>query len=70
MTVANSRGERVDGVWVAYFTDRSAVVPFASELEALRFAVTRSMDVAFVPYGTYIADESAGWAEARKEGKS
>lgn len=39
------------GVWVAYYLDKSACVPFATELDALRFAVDRSMSVRFVRFG-------------------
>lgn len=39
------------GVWVAYYGDRSAVVFFADEIDALRHAVEHSMRVQFVHYG-------------------
>ena len=41
----------VDGVWVTYYSDRSAVVVFATELEALRHAVELSMQVEFRQFG-------------------
>jgi len=40
------------GVWVAMYSDRSSVVPFASELDALRHAVGNCMSVVFVQFGT------------------
>lgn len=40
-----------EGVWVAYYGDRSAVVVFAEEIDALRHAVEHSMSVRFVHYG-------------------
>lgn len=43
--------ESEDGVWLAYYSDSSAVVPFASELEALRHAISYSMSVRFVRFG-------------------
>ena len=39
------------GVWIAYYSDRSGVVPFGSEIEALRYAVDKSMTVRRVPFG-------------------
>lgn len=40
-----------DGVWVAYNYDGSAFVPFATELEALRYAADFHMPVKFVALG-------------------
>ena len=42
------------GAWVAYYPDLSGVAVFGSELEALRYAVSRSMLVKFVEYGKEI----------------
>lgn len=42
---------RKRGVWVARYADGKAVFVFASELAALRHAVTQTMEVAFIPYG-------------------
>jgi len=39
------------GVWVAFNYDGSAFVPFATELEALRYASNYQMPVTFVHYG-------------------
>lgn len=39
------------GAWVAYYSDRSAAAVFRTELEALRVAVERSMQVKFVTWG-------------------
>jgi hypothetical protein len=39
------------GAWVAYYSDYSGISIFASELEALRHAVGKSMTVEFVPWG-------------------
>lgn len=52
MTVANVRGDRVDGVWVAHNgRNEGGWMPFATELEALRYAVRNSMNVEFVKFG-------------------
>lgn len=53
------------GVWVARYADRSAVIPFGSELEALRHAVTNHMQVKFIPWG-----EDAGSYQGRKPTKA
>jgi hypothetical protein len=39
------------GSWVAYYSDWSSLSIFHSEIDALRFAVDKSMDVIFVPDG-------------------
>lgn len=39
------------GVWVAFYYDGSAFVPFATEIEAYRHANSYSMQVKFVRYG-------------------
>jgi hypothetical protein len=41
-----------EGVWVAMYSDRSSFVPFATELDALRFAVGNGMSVVFCHFGT------------------
>lgn len=40
------------GVWMAHYWDGSAVIPFANEIECLRWAVSNSAAVVFVPFGT------------------
>jgi hypothetical protein len=40
-----------EGVWVAFNWDGSAFVPFASELEAYRYASGLMMNVRFARYG-------------------
>jgi hypothetical protein len=40
-----------DGVWVAYHSDWSGLAFFATELEALRHAVTNSMSVGYCTFG-------------------
>lgn len=39
------------GVWVAYHSDWSGVGVFATELEALRYASSRTMTVEFCQWG-------------------
>ena len=39
------------GVWVAYFHDRSAVVMFGTEIDALRYALDQHMNVKFMQFG-------------------
>jgi hypothetical protein len=51
-----TRVEEPDGVWIAYYTDMSDVVPFLSEIDCLRHAVDTSMDVVFVKSGTSLRD--------------
>lgn len=48
--VANAN-ERPAGCWVAYYSDRSAIAVFGTELEALRHAVDRTMSVRFQQWG-------------------
>lgn len=38
-------------IWVAYYYDHSGVAVFDSEIEALRYALARSMQVKRVPFG-------------------
>ncbi len=46
------------GVWVAYYHDKSAVLVFGSELEALRHSNDHGgMVVRFVKFGHDITDE-------------
>ncbi|MFE9099875.1 hypothetical protein [Actinomadura geliboluensis] len=59
---APSTARPATGVWVARYPDRSAAVPFASEIEALRHAVTNHMGVAWVPYGADVFTENQGEA--------
>ena len=42
------------GAWVAFYHDLSSVAVFGSELEALRYAISRGMVVKFVEYGKEI----------------
>ncbi len=44
----------MDGCWVAYYLDRSAVALFASEIEALKYALPRAMSVRFIKWGEEI----------------
>jgi hypothetical protein len=39
------------GVWLAYYSDWSGMAVFATEIEALRYAVEKSMIVSPVVYG-------------------
>lgn len=55
------------GVWVAYFSDWSSMVPFPTEVEALRHAVANSMRVTEVPFGTCLHDVVAGTTSVRRE---
>lgn len=41
----------VKGAWVAYYLDYSEMVPFATEVEALRHAVANGMQVLCLAYG-------------------
>lgn len=43
--------DAADGCWAAYYSDRSGVAIFATEIEALRYAVTNSMQVCFWEFG-------------------
>lgn len=43
-------------VWVAYYPDYSGFVPFGLEVDALRHAVTHSMEVIRVPFGASLSD--------------
>jgi hypothetical protein len=45
--------EDPQGVWVAFNWDGSAFVPFATELEAYRYAAPYHMNVRFVAYGDH-----------------
>jgi hypothetical protein len=39
------------GVWLAYYNDWSGMAVFATEVEALRYAVQKGMAVAFAKFG-------------------
>lgn len=39
------------GIWVAYYSDRSGIVAFPTEIEALRYAVKHSCEAGFRSYG-------------------
>ena len=43
--------DRADGAWIAYHPDGSGWVIFATELEALRYALPYSMQVKFARFG-------------------
>lgn len=43
-----------NGAWVAYYLDMSAAAVFATEVDALRYAQSNSMEVKFVEYGKRI----------------
>lgn len=49
-------GTGPEGVWVGHYSDGSAVVPFATEVECLRWAVENCASVAFVPYGVSVRE--------------
>jgi hypothetical protein len=40
-----------DGVWVAYHSDWSGLAIFGDEIDALRHAVSNSMNVGFAEFG-------------------
>lgn len=42
---------RAGGVWIAYHSDGSGFVVFASEVEALRYALPYAMQVKFALFG-------------------
>ena len=44
--------QEAGGAWVAYYSDWSGVSIFATEIEALRHAVGKSMEVGFFPWGS------------------
>lgn len=56
-------GERSEagGVWVAYYSDSSSVIPFPNEIDALRAAVAHQGgdSVVFVRWGESIRDAEA-----------
>jgi hypothetical protein len=56
-------------IWVAYYTDFSAVVPFGDETHALRHAVRHNMEVLQLPFGMSIqAADQERFDQARKAG--
>ena len=57
--------EREGGVWLAYNYDGSNVAPFATEIEALRYALGYSMQVIWCPYGSTLNDAD----NAKREGQ-
>lgn len=46
----------ITGVWLAFYSDYSSVAVFNNELDALRYAISRGMQVLHVPYGMTIAE--------------
>ena len=45
-----SGGPSPDGVWVAYWRTGNVAIPFATEIEALRYALENAMSVSFVKW--------------------
>lgn len=57
-----------DGVWMAYYSDHSGYAPFASELDALRYANGAGMDVEFTPWGMTPAEaRRARWSREKQD---
>lgn len=46
-----TEADHAGGAWVALHSDYSGISIFATEIEALRHAVDKSMTVRFVPWG-------------------
>lgn len=46
-----------NGVWVAYYSDWSGFAVFTDELQAFRYAVAGTMQVAFVHFGKDIQEQ-------------
>ena len=46
------------GCWIAYYADHSGATLFASEIQALRFAIETGMSVKFVEFGADIWETS------------
>jgi hypothetical protein len=53
--VGGGHSRRMKGVWIAYYSDLSSVVPFRNEVDALRHAVEHSMLLRFLEFGTDLA---------------
>lgn len=49
-----------DGVWIARYPDCSGLAAFATEIEALRYAVEHNMEVVHVPWGEDIRAYPSG----------
>lgn len=49
-----------EAVWIARYPDCSGLAAFATEIEALRYAVEHSMEVVHVPWGEDIRSYPAG----------
>lgn len=52
----------MNGVWLAFYTDRSDLAIFDAEIDALRYALGKQMQVAWWPINTGI-----GVPETRKD---
>lgn len=46
-----------DGIWLAYYEDWSGCSAFSTEVDALRYAVTRGMQVKRVRFGQDLRDQ-------------
>lgn len=59
----------VGAVWIAYYPgDRTECVPFANEVDALRYAIDNHMKAIRVPYGTALSTAIDNeWAERHGE---
>lgn len=68
-SLIEEEGRSAQYVWIAYYPDYSAIVPFADEKDALRHAVRHSMEVIPVPYGISVqAADQARFDQARRAG--
>lgn len=58
MAVADGRRQVTDtGVWVVYYDDFSGFAVFSSEIAALRYAVSRTMQIAQVAFGEDVREQ-------------
>lgn len=68
MTVEQSKTDkRTEGCYIAYNDDWSGMAVFSSEVQALRYAVERSMKVARVPFGVDLREAVTPAAPAVKQ---
>lgn len=51
MTDLQTENDATGGAWVALYSDYSGISIFATEIDALRHAVDKTMTVRFVPWG-------------------
>ncbi len=47
----------MSGVWLAYYPDLSGVAVFDEEIDALRYAVEKGMDVMFCDFGKDLGEQ-------------